>query len=150
MLADDLLRKELSMAGLQKSIRLPAETLKEIEQMVKETGRDFSTITKDLLVEAIKIRRCPGIIFAEGTRGRRARVAGTGIEVWEIIATYQSVKKDLKRLKKAYHWLSQEQLRAALGYYSAYPQEIDRQIEQNERWDKEKVRERHPFMSSPT
>jgi uncharacterized protein (DUF433 family) len=150
MLVDDFLRKELSMAGLQKSIRLPAETLKEIEQMVKETGRDFSTITKDLLVEAIRMRRCPGILFAEATSGRRARVAGTGIEVREIIATYQSVKKDLKRLKKAYHWLSQEQLRAALSYYSAYPQEIDRQIEQNERWDEEKVRERHPFMSSPS
>jgi len=150
MLVDDFLRKEFSMAGLQKSIRLPAETLKEIEQMVKETGRDFSTITKDLLVEAIKMRRCPGILFPEGASGRRARVAGTGIEVREIIAAYQSVKKDLKRLKKTYHWLSQEQLRAALGYYSAYPQEIDRQIEQNERWDEEKVRERHPFMSSPS
>ena len=150
MLVDDFLRRELSMAGLHKSIRLPAEILKEIEQMVKETGRDFSTITKDLLVEAIKMRRCPGILFADGASGRRARVAGTGIEVREIIATYQSVKKDLKRLKKAYHWLSQEQLRAALGYYSAYPQEIDRQIEQNERWDEEKVRERHPFMSSPS
>jgi uncharacterized protein (DUF433 family) len=150
MLVDDFLRKELYMAGLQKSIRLPAETLKEIEQMVKETGRDFSTITKDLLVEAIKLRRCPGILFAEGASGRRARVAGTGIEVREIIAAYQSVKRDLKRLKKAYHWLSREQLRAALGYYSAYPREIDRQIEQNERWDEEKVRERHPFMSSPS
>ena len=138
------------MAGFQKSIRLPAETLKKIEQIVKETGRDFSTITKDLLVDAIKIRRCPGILFAEGTSGRRARVAGTGIEVREIIAAYQSVKKDLKRLKKAYHWLSREQLRVALGYYSAYPWEIDRQIEQNERWDEEKVRERHPFMSSPS
>jgi uncharacterized protein (DUF433 family) len=149
-MVDVFLKEEVLMPGLQKSIRLPAETLKEIEQMVKETGRDFSTITKDLLVEAIKMRRCPGILFAEGTSGRRARVAGTGIEVREIIATYQSVKKDLKRLKKAYHWLSQEQLRAALGYYSAYRHEIDRQIEQNERWDEEKVKERHPFMSSPS
>jgi uncharacterized protein (DUF433 family) len=105
---------------------------------------------KKAISYTIKIRRCPGIIFAEGTSGRRARVAGTGIEIREIVATYRSVKKDLKRLKKAYHWLSQEQLRAALGYYSAYPREIDRQIEQNERWDEEKVRERHPLMSSPS
>lgn len=134
------------MPGVQKSIRLPEETMKEIEQMVKETGRDFSTIAKDLLTEAIKMRRCPGILFAEGTTGRRARVAGTGIEVWEIVATYNSVKQDLKRLKKAYHWLSQEQLKAALSYYLAYPQEINQQIEQNERWNEERIRERHPFM----
>lgn len=136
------------MPGVQKSIRLPEETLREIEQLTKVTGRDFSAITKDLLEEAIKMRRCVGIVFSEGISGRRARVAGTGIEVWEIIATYRSVKKDLKRLKNAYHWLSQEQLRAALGYYSAYPQEIDGLIEQNERWNEEEMKMRHPVMSS--
>jgi uncharacterized protein (DUF433 family) len=136
------------MAGVQKSLRLPLETMKEIEQMAKEAGQDFSNITKDLLQDAIKLRRCPGILFAQGTSGRRARVAGTGIEVWEIIATYRSLKQDLKRLQKAYHWLSREQLRAALGYYAAYPQEMDQLIEENERWSEEKVRDRYPFMRS--
>lgn len=136
------------MAGVQKSLRLPAETMKEIEQMAEETGQDFSNVTKDLLQEAIKMRRCPGILFAEGTRGRRARVAGTGIEVWEVVAAYKGVKEDLKRLQKTYHWLSGEQLKAALGYYRSYPQEIDRLIEQNERWNDEKVRDRYPFTES--
>ena len=138
------------MPGIQKSVRLPAETLKEIEQMVKETGMDFSSITKDLLTEAIKIRRCPGIVFVEGVRGRRARVAGTGIEVWEVIATYRSVGDNFKRLKKAYQWLSPDQVRAALVYYSIYPEETDRQIEKNESWDAKKIRERYPFLDSPS
>ena len=136
------------MAGVQKSFRLPVETTKEIEQMAKETGQDFSNVTKDLLQEAIKMRRCPGIIFAEGTSGRRARIAGTGIEVWEVIAAYKSVKEDFKRLKKAYHWLSGEQIKAAIGYYAVYPKEIDRLIEQNEQWNDERLRERYPFMRS--
>jgi len=136
------------MAGVQKSLRLPAETTKEIEQLAKETGRDFSNVTKDLLQEALKMRRCPGILFAEGTGGRRARVVGTGIEVWEVIAAYKSMKEDFRRLQKAYHWLSTEQLKAALGYYVGYPEEIDRLIEQNERWSEEKVRDRYPFMRS--
>jgi uncharacterized protein (DUF433 family) len=122
--------------------------MKEIEQMAKETGQDFSNVTKDLLQEAIKMRRCPGILFAEGIGGRRARVAGTGIEVWEVIAAYKGVKEDFKRLQKAYHWLSVEQLKAALGYYRIYPQEIDRLIERNEEWNEEKVRDRYPFMRS--
>ena len=134
------------MAGVQKSLRLPPETMKEIEQMAKETGQDFSNVTKDLLQEAIKMRRCPGILFAEGANGREARVAGTGIEVWEVIATYKSVKGDFKRLHKAYHWLSAEQLKAALGYHRIYPQEIDRLIERNEEWNEERVRDRYPFM----
>jgi len=137
------------MAGVQKSLRLPAETTKEIEEMAKQTGQDFSNVAKNLLQEAIKMRRCPGILFSEGTRGRRARVAGTGIEVWEVIATYRSVKQDYKRLQKAYHWLSREQLKAALGYYMAYPHEIDQLIEQSERWDDERVRDRYPFTRSP-
>jgi uncharacterized protein (DUF433 family) len=136
------------MAGVQKSLRLPVETMKEIEQMAKETGQDFSNVTKDLLEEAIKMRRCPGILFAEGTSGRRARLAGTGIEVWEVIANYKSVKEDFKRLQKAYHWLSAEQLKAALGYYKIYPQEIGRLIEQNEQWSDERVQDRYPFMRS--
>jgi uncharacterized protein (DUF433 family) len=129
-------------------LRLPEETLREIEELSAETGQDFSTIAKDLLTEAIKMRRCPGIIFGEGVSGRRAKVAGTGIEVWEIIAAYKSVGKDLKKLKKAYHWLSQEQVKAVLSYYSAYPEEIDRLIERNESWTKKKIQERHPLMSS--
>lgn len=136
------------MKGVQKSLRLPEETLREIEELSAETGQDFSTITKDLLTEAIKMRRCPGISFGEGVSGRRAKVAGTGIEVWEIIAAYKSVGKDLKKLKKAYHWLSQEQVKAVLSYYSAYPEEIDRLIERNESWTKKKIQERHPLMSS--
>jgi uncharacterized protein (DUF433 family) len=137
------------MAGVQKSLRLPQETLQEIERMAQELGKDFSAVTKDLLEEAIKMRRCPGIVFAEGTSGRRARVAGSGIEVWEIVAAYQSLKKDAGRLKKTYHWLSPEQLRAALAFYSAYSEEIDRQIEKNQRWNQEEIRKRYPFMSPP-
>ena len=137
------------MAGVQKSLRLPQETLREIERMAQDSGKDFSAVTKDLLEEAIKMRRCPGIVFAEGASGRTARVAGSGIEVWEIIATYQSLKKDTGRLKKSYHWLSAEQLRATLAFYSAYPEEIDRQIEKNQRWSQEEIRKRYPFMSPP-
>ena len=136
------------MAGIQKSLRLPPETMKEIEQMAKETGQDFSNVTKDLLQEAIRMRRCPEILFAEGTSGRRARVAGTGIEVWEVITAYKSVKGDFKRLQKAYHWLSGEQLKVALVYYAIYPNEIDRIIEQNEQWSDEKIQDRYPFMRS--
>ena len=138
------------MSGIQKSVRLPEETLKEIQRMVKETGMDFSAVTKDLLTEAIKIRRCPGILFSDGVNGRRARVAGTGIEVWEMIATFYSVGKNSKRLQKAYHWMTAEQLRSALAYYSAYPEEIDVQIRKNNEWNKEKIKERYPFLNSPS
>ena len=135
------------MAGIQKSLRLPPETLREIEQMAKETGRDFSGVTLDLLSEAIKTRRCPGIVLAEGVSGRRARVAGTGIEVWEILANYQNLNQDFNRLKKAFHWLTPDQLRAALAYYAAYPKEIDELIDRNRAWTSQALKKRHPLMT---
>lgn len=135
------------MGAVQKSLRIPQETVKEIERIASESGRDFSSIAKDLLSEAVKMRRCPGVIFADGVTGRRARVSGTGLEVWEIIATYKSVKNNFKRLQKAYHWLTEQQLRVAIGYYSSYRVEIDRQIEQNESWSPQKVLDNYPFLS---
>jgi len=135
------------MSAVQKSLRIPKETVQEIEQLASESGSDFSSIAKDLLTEAIKMRRCPGIIFAEGVTGRRARIAGTGLEVWEIIATYRSVNQNIKRLRKAFHWLSEQQIRAAIGYYNVYRDEIDFRIKRNESWSKEKLFKRYPFLS---
>ena len=105
------------MNTIQKSLRLPRETALEIEKISQDTGRDFSAVTKDLLAEAIKTRRCPGIVFTEGVSGRRAKIAGTGIDVWEIVATHQSVDQNFKRLETAYHWLTQQELKSAIGYY---------------------------------
>jgi uncharacterized protein (DUF433 family) len=134
------------MGAVQKSLRIPQETVKEIERIASESGLDFSAIAKDLLSEAVKMRRCPGAIFADGVTGRRARVSGTGLEVWEIIATYKSVNDNFERFQKAYHWLTEQQLRAATGYYSSYPEEINRQIEQNESWSAKKVLDNYPFL----
>ena len=75
-------------------------------------------------------------------------MAGTGIEVWEIVAAFQSVAGDWTRLRKAYHWLTEAQLRAALGYYATYPREIDRIIEANASWTPQRLRSLHPALSS--
>ena len=135
------------MIAVQKSLRIPQDTVKEIERIAGESGRDFSSVAKDLLSEAIKMHKCPGIVFADGVTGRRARVGGTGIEVWEVIANYKSINQNFKRLQKAYHWLTEQQLRAAIGYYSTYRDEIDRQIDRNKSWSKEEMLKQYPFLS---
>lgn len=135
------------MAAIQKTLRIPAETVKAIEELAEATGQDFSGAAIGLLSEAVKMRRCPGIVFADGPMGRRARIVGTGLDVWEIIATYKTVDRDPSRLREAYHWLSDAQIRAALGYFAAYPEEIDRRISLNERWTREQLQRRHPALA---
>ena len=106
--------------------------MKEIERTAP--GRGFSAAANELLNEALRMRRCPGILFADGPTGRRARIAGTGLDVWEVIGTYKSLGKNLKRLRVAYPQLDETKLRAALSYYDCYPDEIDERISENEAW----------------
>ena len=137
------------MSSVQKSIRLPEEAVKEIETLASSTGKDFSGLARDLLIEAVKMRRCPGITFAEGPAGRRARIAGTGVDVWELIATFKGLGESYVKLKKAYHWLSEQQLRSALSFYALYPKEIDERITRNVEMTHEKIVKRFPFLARP-
>jgi len=135
------------MGSAQKSMRIPEEMLKEIQAIARESGKDFSAMTKELLEVAVKMHRCPGIVFSEGVSGKKARIAGTGLEVWEVIANYKSVGENFERLKTAYHWLTELQLRAALGYYRAYPDEIEQLMDKNESWTTGSIRKKHPLLA---
>jgi uncharacterized protein (DUF433 family) len=134
------------MAGIHKSLRIPKEILKEIEQIAEEHQKDFSSVANQLLEEAVKTHRCPGIIFMERVKGRRAMVAGTGIEVWEVIAIYKSVGESLRRLRQAYHWLTEQQIQSAFGYYKSYSKEIDHLISVNESRTPERLQKNYPFL----
>lgn len=135
------------MSSIQKSIRLPEEAVKDIESLAENTGKDFSGLARDLLLEAIRMRKCPGITFTDGLTGRRARIAGSGIDVWELIATFRGLKEDYAKLKKAYHWLNDQQIRSALAYYVLYPEEIDGIINQNESMTQDEISKRFPFLA---
>jgi uncharacterized protein (DUF433 family) len=137
------------VSSVQKSIRLPKETVKEIEALASSTGKEFSGLARDLLIEAVKMRRCPGITFVDGPTGRRARVAGTGIDVWELIATFKGLEERYEELKRAYHWLSEQQIRSALSYYGLYSEEIDERMGRNEQITEEQISKRFPFLAKP-
>lgn len=128
-----------------KSVRIDDATARDIEQLRRGRRATFSSLASELIAEAAKMRRCPGVVFTDGPSGRRARIEGTGIEVWELIASYIAMGKDERRLKKAYSWLSDRQLMAALGYYRAYSREIENLVESNRSLDEKGVRERIPF-----
>ena len=136
------------MPAIQKSIRIQEKTCKEIERIARESGKEFSSVVNELLDESVRTQRCPGIVFTEGVAGRRARIAGTGIEVWELIAMFRSVNEDPNRLRQAYHWLTEQQIGSALCFYRAYPEDIDRLIMQNEELTGEYLQEKYPFLHS--
>jgi uncharacterized protein (DUF433 family) len=107
--------------------------------------QSWSAVAAELLDEAIRMRRAPGILFVDGATGRRAVIAGTNLDVWDVAATWSATGRNFEELKQNYPWLSEVQLRAALGYYQLYPDEIDARIEREEAWTPERVRREYPF-----
>ena len=102
-------------------------------------------MTSALLADALKMRRVPGIVMVDGPTGRRAVVAGSGLDVWEIIATWQACERDEQQLAENYPWLTTPQLRAALAYYELYPDEIDQRLDREQQWTPERLQRDLPF-----
>ena len=73
----------------------------------------------------------PLIRFAEGPVGRRARLVGTGKDVWEVIATVRDNGGDAAEAAR-YLEIPLGFVQAAITYYGAYQDESDQWIEANE------------------
>lgn len=86
-----------------------------------------------------------GVEIRNGPAGPRAVVSGTGLDVWEIIATWQEVGENFEQLQEAYHWLLAEQLESALEYYEHNREEIEARLAREAEWTPEAVWERYPY-----
>lgn len=84
-------------------------------------------------IEAEKMQRVPGIYFMDNAPlGRVPCIIGTGLQIWEVIQGYITVGKSWRRFRRAYHWLTPAQLKSALAYYEAYPEEIDERLAEDD------------------
>jgi uncharacterized protein (DUF433 family) len=137
--------REKVMATKAKGIRISDQLNREITYESETRGKSWSAITNELLEEAIRMRRVPGIVFVDGVTGRRAALAG-GLDVWEIIATWLEGGRSYEELRQNYPWLTEPQLRAALAYYELYPSEIDARLEREALLTPERVWQQHPFL----
>lgn len=110
------------------SLRLSSDLLREIQTCARQSARPSSYVVSTLLEEGLRQRRCPGIVFTDGPTGRRATVAGSGIDVWEVIRAFRACGEDLKALARALPHLSRRQIEAALHYARCYPKEIEERL----------------------
>ena len=129
-----------------RGIRVPAELQEQIEREMERRGiGEWSTMVVELLDEAVRMRRAPGIVFVDGATGRRPVVAGSGLEVWEVVAAWKEVGRNYERLRAAYDWLTEPQLRAALSYHEMYEAEVESQLERESQLTLERVQRELPF-----
>ena len=128
------------------SLRIPEPLDAEISRELRRRGiREWSAGALTLLDEAVRTSRAPGIVFVDGLGGRRAAVAFSGLEVWEIVATWKEADERWDELQQAYPELGEAQLRAAINYYRLYPAEIDERLEVEASWTPELLAAELPF-----
>jgi uncharacterized protein (DUF433 family) len=131
-----------------KTLRLRAGLRAEIDRIARRSRRTFSEVTQDLIEEALRMRECPGVYFADEPGGRETKVAGSGLGVWEVIRDYLATERDERALRKSLPQLSAAQVKACLLYYRRYPQEIDAQIRENAALTRDAVQARFPGLVS--
>jgi hypothetical protein len=117
------------------SFRLSSDLLAWLDEEASATGTTVSALVTGLLEEGLRIRRFPGVAFRDGPAGRRAGLVG-GPDVWEVIrdvrATSGRGEAKIRRVA-ADAGLSASQVRLAVEYYAAFPDEIDARLAAEER-----------------
>jgi uncharacterized small protein (DUF1192 family) len=109
------------------SIRMPDETLEQLEATAEAHGETRSALTQRYIDEGLRKDRHPGIVFRPGPAGRRPGLAG-GPDVWEVVQVVRNVEpRGDRAIVEAPSWLglAATQVRIAMEYYADYPAEID-------------------------
>ena len=110
------------------SLRLPAAIRQAVQMLARQRGESMNAALQRLIDEGVRMAKCPGIVFTDGASGRRATIAGTGIDVWEVVRTLRSCQGNENAMRALYPQLSHAQVTAALRYAKTYPDDIAERI----------------------
>ena len=113
------------------SVRLNDATIARLGRHAQRMHLAPRTLAQRYVEEGLRMDEHPLIRFADGPAGRRARLVGTGKDVWEIIAAVRDNDGDAAETAR-YLELPLGLVQAAISYYGAYRDEIDQWIEANE------------------
>jgi uncharacterized protein (DUF433 family) len=114
------------------SIRLAQRTLERLDARASSAQIPPRTLAQRYVEEGLRMDEHPLVRFVDGPAGRRARLAGTGSDVWEVVATVRDNDGDIAAGAR-YLGLPLGLVQAAVAYYGAHREEIDAWIERNER-----------------
>jgi len=118
--------------SLPLSLRLPDSTVERLGKHASRRRIAPRTLAQRYVEEGLRMDEHPLVRFIDGAAGRRARLVGTGLDVWEAIAVIRDNNGDLRAVAD-YLEVPLGLVQAALTYYGAYPDEIDEWLEHNER-----------------
>ena len=121
-------------AARQFSARMDASLLDRLERRGARAGLNKSRLAERYIDEGLRIEDHPGIVFRDGPAGRRPGLAA-GPDVWEVIGVLNGSPErgeTAVAYTADYLNLPLAHVRSAIGYYAAYPAEIDAWIVRND------------------
>lgn len=119
-----------------RSVRFELDTLAKLgAYAARHPGMTSSSAAALLVEEGLRMDAHPGVVFREGPAGRRAGLVA-GPDVWEVIRAIRDARSaeptltgdDVMRLVSENTGVSLPSIRVGLGYYAAFPAEVDRLV----------------------
>jgi uncharacterized protein (DUF433 family) len=111
-----------------RSFRFSERTLHRLDERAREIRETRTGLAERYVEEGLRMDDHPGIGFADGPAGRRAILAGSGLDVWEVVATLRQNRGSVAATA-AYLELPTAAMRAAVRYFAAFPDEIEDMLE---------------------
>ena len=113
------------------TLRLAPGTRERLARLARRAGLPERALAQRYLEEGLRHDAHPLIQFLDGPSGRRASLVGSGVDVWEVIATLRDNDGSVEEAA-AYLQIPVGLVQAAVAYYGEHRDEIDEEIELNE------------------
>jgi hypothetical protein len=122
------------MSAKSTSFRLSEEAKQRLAERAEREGVSATALLERLIIEGVDTLDHPGVVFRGPPHDRRAGLAA-GPDVWEIIARLRELEGSEEQRIAA---LAEEtelyprEIRRAVEYAAAHPEDIQARIERNE------------------
>jgi hypothetical protein len=113
---------------------MDAEAFERLDAESKRMKQTRSELAKRLLEEGLRMEAHPGVVFRNGTVGRRPALAD-GPQIWVVASVFREMtcSRDEAILRTVQlTGISPHQVEVAMRYYAEYREEIDAWIQAQE------------------
>lgn len=117
-------KKSAPPAHRQFSVRVASPVFEGLERRTAELAESRNALAERYIAEGVKMDEHPDVYFREGALGRRAAVIGTRVDVWQVVDTVRNSGNSVDEAAE-YLGVPVGKVRAAVGYYAAYRDEVD-------------------------
>jgi uncharacterized protein (DUF433 family) len=113
-----------SASKQHRSFRLETGLLEGLQRQARQSGESLTALAERYLDEGLRHEEHPLIVFRTGATGRRAALAGTRLDVAQVIDT---VKHSGNSTHEAAEYLSipEPWVRACVRYYADFREEVE-------------------------